>query len=409
MPTPKTRTAHRLASTLAVNAPSPRKSSADATGLDPEPYKGSHIPSFSSSDRLGWLIQQYNNLMRALLREVSAPNYEIVEESRSRIKADIVSTQRREMNILSQESHRITRSEFQGLSPTCHPNEEHGFLSLENSPTMHDNAEPKADLEQVSAPVQHVSTQDPNRHWRTSQSEANNLSSVAPSSNPFYETHTAALLHTPQAQAWPSENDDLVPEPDLQSQAFHRSSPADHELLSQPLDPEPASSRISDSDESSSRQTRKWSKTSSSVQPKTPLERLALQSGTQPKAYSSKRVLFGARGRRHAGSATANEGPSALQTGASEVTDIADYCQGSNNNAEERLERRLEDDRSKDWAEHIVDNNDAEERLERRLEDDRSKDWAEHIVDKLLATWTTLPLHASQTDPRHGSLAEAAH
>ena len=100
MPTPKTPTAHEHASTLAVDAPSQRASSADAKGLDLEPYKGSDIPSSSSSDRLGWLLQQYSNLMRSLLREVSAPNYEIAEESRSRINADIVTTHQREMTIL---------------------------------------------------------------------------------------------------------------------------------------------------------------------------------------------------------------------------------------------------------------------------------------------------------------------
>ena len=102
MPTPQTLTAHGLASTLAVDAPSQRESSADAKGLGREPNKGFDIPNFSSSDRLGWLLLQYSNLTRSLLREVSAPSYDIAEESRSRIKADIVSTQRREMNTLSQ-------------------------------------------------------------------------------------------------------------------------------------------------------------------------------------------------------------------------------------------------------------------------------------------------------------------
>ena len=102
MPTPNTLTAHGLGSTLTVDAPSQRESSADAKGLDQDPDKGFDIPSFTSSGRLGWLLQQYSNLMCALLREVSAPNYEIAEESRSRIRADIVLTQNREMTTLSQ-------------------------------------------------------------------------------------------------------------------------------------------------------------------------------------------------------------------------------------------------------------------------------------------------------------------
>ena len=112
MPTPKTLTAHGLASNLAVDAPSQRASSADAKGLGREPYKGSNIPSSSSSDRLGWLLQQYSNLMHSVLREVSAPNYEIAEESRSRTNADIVTTHQREMTILKS---------VQGQSERRHP------------------------------------------------------------------------------------------------------------------------------------------------------------------------------------------------------------------------------------------------------------------------------------------------
>lgn len=44
-----------------------------------------------------WLLQHYDNLLRALLKQVSEPKYEIAEESRSRIKADIVTSHGREM------------------------------------------------------------------------------------------------------------------------------------------------------------------------------------------------------------------------------------------------------------------------------------------------------------------------
>ena len=58
-----------------------------------------------SRDRLGRLLQQYRTLESALLEEVSAQTYEITEESRSRIKADIVVTHEREVTQLFQTQH----------------------------------------------------------------------------------------------------------------------------------------------------------------------------------------------------------------------------------------------------------------------------------------------------------------
>ena len=57
-----------------------------------------------SSDQLSRLLQQYNLLMSTLLAEVSAPKYEIAEDSRSRIKANIVSTHKHETRHLELDS-----------------------------------------------------------------------------------------------------------------------------------------------------------------------------------------------------------------------------------------------------------------------------------------------------------------
>ena len=385
MPKLKTRTAYGLASTLAVDAPSPRKPSADAKGLDPEPYKASDIPSFSSSDRLGWLMQQYTNLMRALLREVSKLDYEIAEESRSRIKADIVSTQRREMNTLSKPSHHLAGSASQGFKwRKISYRLKHFPLSRKrtNSPTMHDHAEPKVDVEQVRPPLQHVTTQDLNRHWSNSQSEANNLSSVARSSNRLNEIQSAdpaafnpaAPKSAAHASVDCSENDNLP-------QSYVPQAPPIPGLHSRTVPPAQVSNfPLAMAMPQMSRRTRKFR--------------------TVPfvSALSSTRLRI-SKVDYYAGPVTVNEDPPAPQTFgrpqtfASEGINVANYCQGSTTNSPTKHNWTLN----------------GEESFERIFENDGSKDWAEHIVDKLLVTWTTLPLHASQIDPRHGSLAEAAY
>ena len=190
MPPPQTLTAHGFASTLAVGAPSQGESNGDAKELNREPYKGSDIPSFSSSDRLGWLLRQYDILTRTLLREVSAPDYEIAEESRSRIRADIFSTQRREMNTLRQVDYPGSPN-LANPMPMQHP--------ITTGSRVREYSGSKADMDQVSAPVLHQQT-------------CIDVSFISPSSNRVDETHTATQPQTDDAQSLTTENDDPWPQ-----------------------------------------------------------------------------------------------------------------------------------------------------------------------------------------------------
>lgn len=105
MPTPKTTTTQRSVHASAVGATSLRGPSTGAQGLGPGPYMGSwysHESDTSLPDQLSWLQQQYRKLMSTLLMEVSAPTYEIADDSRSRIKAEIVTIHIREMEHMEQ-------------------------------------------------------------------------------------------------------------------------------------------------------------------------------------------------------------------------------------------------------------------------------------------------------------------
>ena len=495
MPTPKTPTAHGLASALAVDARGQRESSADAKGLGREPYKGSNIPRFSSSDRLGWLLQQYSNLMHTLLREVSAPNYEIAEESRSRIRADIVSTQRREMNSLSQ-------VDYPGSPSLANPMPRHHPITTGSRVREYS----KVDMDQVNAPIstpQHAMSQSaPN-----SPSSAMSISFIAPSSNRVDETHAATQPQTPEAQSWTPdeaqsrtpENDDPRPQsyirhseasqrfappvlhsrtvPPAQVPSFHlktstllnyeripeslfgRDNSARQSDKLQPTQPESEGGvtpwqqhggdhRRSDynddqvatfssggygdfdeavgyklvepislsdvqhrssvpsptlnseahtskicSEQSSSPQTRKRRSISSSLQPGISLGGQQGEDSSSPRYYQGL-PIFKTNFQACSAPATANELPPALQSGEGYVIDRGNPCQGSRTNSatkhsigrsgtKHNRKRIFEDDGSEDWA------------GKRIFEDDGSEDWAEHIVDKLLARWTTLPLHRS--------------
>ena len=512
MPTPKALTAHGLASALAVDASRQRESSAVVNALDREPYRGSDIRNLSSSDRLGWLQQQYYDLMHTLLREVSAPTYEIAEESRSRIKADIVSTQTREIKALSQVDY-LGSPSFE-LPSLANPRNMQMQFPITTGSRMRECSALKADMDRVSAPVQHVSTQHSNPYWCTSPPGANasamDISSIAPSSNTLNETQPAtqfqppahlqyaaqsqlpaqayrttqvqraaqSQFHAPQAPAWTSENDDVrlqsyIPQPEAsprfpQSVLHPRTVPpaqitssrlgSDSEaLISRPtlelhstqpgseggvipwqqrgrddgrssydgsqvakvssrrhgdssggvtyrlrkLDSAARTSNISFSEESSSHQMRKRRSKRHSLHLESAPGELVPQWGNDPSdARSSKRSRI-SRNAASAVPAQANENPPAFQSGASEVTDVANYCQDSRTGIltpNGRLSLRAR----QNWTPH------REGSLERAFEDDGREDWAEHIVDKLLATWTTLPHHASQTNFGHGNVAEAA-
>ena len=105
MPTPNVPTPQGWAGASAVDAARQRESSTGARGLGPGPYMGSwysHGSDTSLPDHLSWLQQQYRKLMSALLMEVSARSYEIADDSRSRIKAEIVTIHIREMEHMEQ-------------------------------------------------------------------------------------------------------------------------------------------------------------------------------------------------------------------------------------------------------------------------------------------------------------------
>lgn len=311
IPIPKALTARGLLSTLAVDAPSQSESSADASGLDRKSYKGSDRPNFSSSDRLGWLQQQYSNLMRTLLREISAPHYGIAEDSRLRIKTDIARTQRREMDILSQRY----------------------YLNFASSRPMHrEYLGSKNDVDQVSAPAQPVFRQHSNMRCDF---------------RPQSYTGKANMRH---------------------QQVMVRPQALETE--------ETPTLKVSYFKTSSFQQTRKRGSRSSSVQSETSLERPASQRGNDSvQPFSSQR---------------------------SRIPVSAAFAGPVPRNNSVRMDHNGRS-RAKEGRTLL-----RKESFNGFLKDDDIDDYAEQIVDKLLATWTTLPLHASQIDPRHGSLAEAA-
>ena len=105
MPTPKITTTQGSVEASAVGATSVRGPSTGAQGLGPGPYMGSwyfHESDNSLPDQVSRLQQQYRKLMSRLLMEVSAPTYEIADDSRSRIKAEIVTIHIREIEHMEQ-------------------------------------------------------------------------------------------------------------------------------------------------------------------------------------------------------------------------------------------------------------------------------------------------------------------
>ena len=455
---------------MAVEAPSQRQSSADIKGPDRNQYKGSDVSDLSLTDRLDWLLQQYRDLMLTLLSEVSAPRYEIAEDSRSRIKADLVLTQRREMKTLRQ---------------VYYP----GSWSSANTRKMQTQDPTPAELraDEVSAPVPHVSTQEPNRRWCTSQSEANNQPSamsidfIAPSSNrvnktqpaiqvqPFQATRRtsstaqpqpatqpqtlqatrrtsstaqpqpATQPQTPDAQSWTLENNDLRPRswsrrskssppfPQLEHHSrtvppaqissldsgestlpnYNRTPESLYELHSTQQESEgdvmlSQQKALSSSEPSSFDLTREATGYKRSLHPEAPSGEPVLQWGSDSLDFSTSKRFRILEVEADAGLATVNKDSSTPQASASEVQSFNNLDSFSRPNLRRKSDRRLSS---------AIDGGTLHrpESLERMIKDDDSGDWAEHIVDKLLATWTTLPLSASQINFRHGSLAEAAH
>lgn len=98
--------AHGLAHGFAdVSASGTANPNIGAQGLDPDAnmdLTDFDLSITDSSDQSNRLSQQINNLLCTLLADVSAPKYEIAEESRSRIKADITLIHKREMRLLEE-------------------------------------------------------------------------------------------------------------------------------------------------------------------------------------------------------------------------------------------------------------------------------------------------------------------
>lgn len=98
MPMLKAPPARGVAGAPAKGAAGQEDPNTGAQGLSPENTK--RPADFGISDQLSRLLQQYSLLMSTLVTEVSAPKYEIAEDSRSRIKSKIVLTHQQEMRRL---------------------------------------------------------------------------------------------------------------------------------------------------------------------------------------------------------------------------------------------------------------------------------------------------------------------
>ena len=337
MPSPKTLPAHGLPSALDVDAPSQRESSADAKGLDRDPYKGFDIPNFPSSDRLGWLLQQYSNLMRTLLKEVSAPTYEIAEESRSRIRADIVLTQNREMNTLNQ----AYRPGLPSLTNSSNVQVQHPVTTGSG---LSECSARNVDMDPISAPVQNVSTRE-FEQLCTSQSTADLFDSTARRSSP----------------ALPAAEED--------DEGGRLARKYQNKLIMP-------------------RRTEKRRSESANLHPENPLGRPVPQwenNSANPRSSKRSRVL---EVKDYAVLATVNEDPPAPQSGAIDVRDLASDCQGTSTNSATRNPNGFSMARDS----QTLRQKQSDDRI---LKEDGIEDCTEHIVDELLATWTTLPLHAS--------------
>ena len=176
IPRPPVPIAQELASASAMDAASQGEPSTGAPGPSLGPYKDSNPSTTSSPARLGWLLQQYSNLMSTLLREANALDYEITEESRSRIRANIVLTHKCEMKMLEQ----VYYSKVPSLA---HPK----LMHMSRSGTSH-------------SATRGYSRSKLDTTWSNSQVTSNFAS---PSSNCANETYTAAQSSIP-------DNDELL-------------------------------------------------------------------------------------------------------------------------------------------------------------------------------------------------------
>lgn len=116
IPTLRAPTLQGFARPSALGAASQRGLTTGAQKFRSESYQGSYtfVPPPVG---ISYLQQQYDNLLRTLLKEVSEPKYEIAEESRSRIKADIVTSHEREMRPTEQVFVEVWTSEHSDIEP----------------------------------------------------------------------------------------------------------------------------------------------------------------------------------------------------------------------------------------------------------------------------------------------------
>ena len=357
IPTLQAATAQGFASPSVLGAAGQRWLSTGTRDFRPESYQGPYtfVPP---PDGMRWLLQQYENLLRALMKEVSEPKYEIAEESRSRIKADIVTSHGREMR----------HTEQVGYS---------GAPSLAKSSRYDVQQTPTTNPAALNSPLHFHSMQPLNT--------GPEYYSRKPSRSPPAMTNFHDTTHSEKEDGRPAQPEDQYLEIE---RARKRKAPGSfHSMSHAPIRyQQPLLSTIQHSDNESSR-----------TRPRTPLSNLpgTLQDSCIPSRPYCSKVQHSENEPSDAGLPMLQQTlPSTIQHSENEsskrgLATSLQYPQCFAPSPTVTVPTLKSGARGRPRK--------RQRRGPMRFDNDTTEDSAESVVDRLLATWTTIPVPASRT------------
>lgn len=466
MPTPKTTTTQRSVHASAVGATSLRGPSTGAQGLGPGPYMGSwysHESDTSLPDQLSWLQQQYRKLMSTLLMEVSAPTYEIADDSRSRIKAEIVTIHIREMEHMEQIQYSrpaslarpmagpVQQRQAQQYSlSSLKPNQQMQIQQIQAQPKSRmRNQQTQAQQQSFSYPIpiepmqhsfnsqvplQQAQQQDLNGSIPGEQMQGQQQHSFCSQSAWDYSASkinrdqigTPLPLPMPQDATYQSQHSAMgamgLP-PNYRTSSSGVYSPATtldsgtQMPLSKPL-PYWTSMSLSPAAQSpfSTSFDMPVAQESSNYGPSIPQNSppraespTLVSQGHASKPVSSrtsaackrKRPRLNKNARRRIDYTAVTKNTNTSKVGASGEMHLATSCKDSGN-------QKASENNAAYSRDAISYNAHRESSLERTLENHAPGDWAENVVDELLAAWTTLPVSVIRPASQRAGFAVVA-
>ena len=421
-----------------------------------------HGSDTSLPNHLSWLQQQYRNLMNTILIEVSAPSYEIADDSRSRIKAEIVTIHIREMQHMEEIQYPRPIIRARRVEPMAGPMQQmqaqqntyssQGDVDLSASKINSDQMGPPL-LYEVHYPMPqnakyqnnssqplgacHTSHSTCGEHEQTSAAQSrphfDPMSGAFPPPGgrdvPRFRCSMRLMVATPHHGRSSSDVDPratILPSGQRQS----LSNPQPGIAIASPYEPSqalfaPQSYGLPNSAEAVNQESSLYGKSAGEND----------QRHAELPIVSSWAPPRGRKRKLHSTSLTSDlpvedsiSYPES-NTSISRTSKVARRHGTQNPVVEDILtpgggaidEMRLATSRqnsaikkaSEDNAVYAQDeisrNLHRERRLERTLENHTPEDWAENVVDKLLAAWTTLPVSANRTAAHQGGFAVAAH